>query len=146
MVLLMLHACQHWLCSLQLLSVFQSTFLSFYNPNKKLLITKRKLENTCNIQILSKFYKPAKTYHFMKATLNLPSADWTYSNPVPNKPWFLRVCNTSFLKTLWKKEKLLIMSNFSFSHIVFYPFRELSAIFIKIQVFLKHCGKRRNCS
>ena len=29
---------------------------------------------------------------------------------------------TSLLKTLWEKEKLLIMSNFSFSHSVFSPF------------------------
>ena len=43
-------------------------------------------------------------------------------NPFPNKPWFLRVCPTSFLKTLWEKEKLLVTSNFSFSHSVFYPF------------------------
>ena len=43
-------------------------------------------------------------------------------NPFPNKPWFLRVCSTSLLKTLWEKEKLLVTSNFSFSHIVFYPF------------------------
>ena len=43
-------------------------------------------------------------------------------NPFPNKPWFLRVCSTSLLKTLWERVKLLIMSNFSFSHSVFYPF------------------------
>ena len=43
-------------------------------------------------------------------------------NPFPNKPLFLRVCSTSLLKTLWEKEKLLIMSNFSFLHDVFYPF------------------------
>ena len=49
----------------------------------------------------------------------------------PNKPWFLRVCYTSLLKTLWEKEKLLVMSNFSFSHSVFYPFGELSAILVK---------------
>ena len=36
-------------------------------------------------------------------------------NPCPNKPWFLHVCSTSLLKTLLEKEKLLIMSNFSFS-------------------------------
>ena len=35
-------------------------------------------------------------------------------NPFPNKPWFLRVCSTSLLKTLWEKEKLLVTSNFSF--------------------------------
>ena len=33
------------------------------------------------------------------------------------------------LETLWEKEKLLVTSNFSFSHSVFYPFRELSDIF-----------------
>ena len=43
-------------------------------------------------------------------------------NPFPNKPWFLCVCSKSLLKTLWEKEKLLVMSTFSFSHIVFYPF------------------------
>ena len=42
----------------------------------------------------------------------------------PNKPLYLHVCSTSLLKTLWEKEKLLVTSNFSFSHSVFYPFRE----------------------
>ena len=37
------------------------------------------------------------------------------------KPWFLRICSTDLLQTLWKKEKLLVMSNFSFTHSVFYP-------------------------
>ena len=51
-----------------------------------------------------------------------------------DKPWFLHVCGTSLLKTLWEKEKLLVTSNFSFSHSVFYPFGELSAIFIKFEI------------
>ena len=55
-------------------------------------------------------------------------------NPVPGKPWFLRVCSRSLLKTLWEKKKLLVTSNFFFSHNVFYPFRELSAIFIKLKI------------
>ena len=55
-------------------------------------------------------------------------------NPFTNKPWFLRVCSTSLLKTLWEKEKLLVTSNFSFSHSVFYPFGELSTIFIKLEI------------
>ena len=46
------------------------------------------------------------------------------------------VCSTSLLKTLWKKEKLLITSNFSFSHSVFYPFRGFSAISIKFEIFV----------
>ena len=44
-------------------------------------------------------------------------------------PWLLPVCSTSILKTLWKKEQLLVMSNFSFYHSVFFLFGELSAIF-----------------
>ena len=55
-------------------------------------------------------------------------------NPFPNKPLFLCVCTTSLLKTLWEKEKLLIMSNFSFSHSVFYPFEKLSTILIKFEI------------
>ena len=51
-----------------------------------------------------------------------------------NKPWFLRVCSTRLLKTLWEKEKLLIPSNFSLSHSVFYLFEELSAIFIRFEI------------
>ena len=51
-----------------------------------------------------------------------------------NKPWFLRVCSTSHENTVGKKEKLLIMSNFSFSYSVFYLFGELSAIFIIFEI------------
>ena len=58
----------------------------------------------------------------------------TQAVPFPNKPWFLRVCSTSPLKTLWEKEKLLVKSNFSFSRSVFYPFGELSAIFLKFEI------------
>ena len=54
-------------------------------------------------------------------------------NHFPSKPWFLRVCSLSLLKTLWEKEKLLVTSNFSFSHNVFYPFEKLAAIFIKVE-------------
>ena len=54
-------------------------------------------------------------------------------NPFPNKPWFLRVCSTSLSKTLWEKKKLLVTSNFFFSRSVFYPFRKLSAIFVKFK-------------
>ena len=39
-----------------------------------------------------------------------------------------------FLKTPWGKKKLLVTSNFFFSRSVFHPFRELSAIFIKLKI------------
>ena len=55
-------------------------------------------------------------------------------NPFPNKPWFLCVCSTSLSKTLWEKEKLLITSNFSFPHSVFYHLRELSTIFTNFKI------------
>ena len=56
-------------------------------------------------------------------------------NPFRNKPcFFLRVCSTILLKTLWEKEKLLVKSNFSISQSVFYPFGELSAIFNKSEI------------
>ena len=58
-------------------------------------------------------------------------------NPFLNKPWFFRVCRKSLLKTLWEKEKLLVTSNFSFSHSVFYHFIQLSTIFIKSIVVCK---------
>ena len=54
--------------------------------------------------------------------------------PFPDKPWLLRVCSTSLLKTLSEKEKLLVTSNFSFSHSIFYLFEKLSAIFIKFEI------------
>ena len=47
--------------------------------------------------------------------------------PFPNKPWFLHVCSTSLLKTLWEKKKLLVMWCS-----VFYPFGELFCNFHQI--------------
>ena len=58
----------------------------------------------------------------------------TTLNPFPKKPWFLRVCSTSLLKTQWEKENLLVTSNFSFFHSFFYPFRKTSTIFINFKI------------
>ena len=44
------------------------------------------------------------------------------------------VSNTSHLKTLWEKEKLLATSYFTFSNSVFYSFGELSSIFVKFEI------------
>ena len=56
-------------------------------------------------------------------------------NPFPNKP-FLCVCSTSLLKTLWEKDKLLVKSNFSFSHSVFNQFGELCPIFTEFKIVI----------
>ena len=60
--------------------------------------------------------------------------EWEWVNPFPNKPWFLRVCSASLLKTLWEKDELLVTSNSSFFHSVFYPFGKRSAIFNKFEI------------
>ena len=49
-------------------------------------------------------------------------------------PGFYVSTEQVFLKKLWEKEKLLVTSNFSFSHGVFYPFGDLSAIFVKFEI------------
>ena len=43
-------------------------------------------------------------------------------NPFPHNDTFWRPCETGLFETLWEKEKLLVTSNFSFTHCVFYPF------------------------
>ena len=53
-----------------------------------------------------------------KIAKNNTSQNLPYNfNFFPNKPWFLCVCSTSALKTLWEKEKLLMTSNSSFSQV-----------------------------
>ena len=52
----------------------------------------------------------------------------------PNKPWLLCVCSTSLSKTPWEKEKLVLTSNFTFSHSVSCPFRALSANFTEFRI------------
>ena len=51
-------------------------------------------------------------------------------------PCFYISAVQSLLKTLSENEKLLVTSNFSFSHSVFYPVRELSTIFIEYEIVL----------
>ena len=49
-------------------------------------------------------------------------------NPLLHKYLFWRINNRQLLKTLWEKKKLLVTSNFSFSHNVFYSIRQLYPI------------------
>ena len=58
-------------------------------------------------------------------------------NPFQNKPFLLHARSTSLLKTLWEKTKLLVTSNFSFSHSVLYPFRDFSTILIKFEIVVR---------
>ena len=53
-----------------------------------------------------------------------------------NKPFFLRVCSINLLKTLWEKEKMLLMNNITFSYSFFYPFGKFSTIFINLKIIV----------
>ena len=48
--------------------------------------------------------------------------DWEF-NPLLHRYSFWPINNRQLLKTLWEKKKLLVTSNFSFSHNVFYSIR-----------------------
>ena len=87
----------------------------------------------CNMGLFGKQYIKFIIINTKSDEIN-KKCTYNWIIPFPNKPWFLHVCSTSLLNMLREKEKLLMMSNFSFSHSVFYPFRELSAIFIKLKI------------
>ena len=63
--------------------------------------------------------------NFRRKNLTFPKI-----SPFPKQALVFTCLQCSLLKTLWEKEKSLVMSNFSFTHSVFYPFGELSAIVI----------------
>ena len=122
-----------WIVIMKISSEWQKTFweeiLSLIFLFLPLLVTQvfsiekqiASFQNAFNMNRWSHFSKEKK-YNFI------------IFNPFPNKPRFSRVCNYSLWKTPREKEKLLVRSNFSFSHSVFYPFGELSAIFIKLKI------------
>ena len=66
------------------------------------------------------------TMHFCaiwsRSELAVKTNGWhgRHFNPFPHNDTYWRPWETNLLKTLWEKEKLLITSNFSFSHSVFY--------------------------
>ena len=55
-------------------------------------------------------------------SLDLIFIKFMFLNPFPHNDAFRRPWETSLQKTLWEKEKLLVTSDFSFSHSVFYLF------------------------
>ena len=56
-------------------------------------------------------------------------------NPLLHRDSFRRIKTRQLLKTLWQKEKLLVTSNFSFSHNVFYSIRYL---YLHLSTFLTY--------
>ena len=60
-------------------------------------------------------------------------------NSLPHSPDFKRPCIRSLLKTLWEKEKLLVVSISSFSNTVFYTFQNKFQVFSHIYCVLCKC-------
>ena len=80
-------------------------------------------------QLLWAFWAEPRGLWFVRISRKLSSLTLSQTSPC-----FLCVCSTGLLKTLWEKEKLFVMSNFSFFQSVFYSFGDLSAIFIKFEI------------
>ena len=82
-------------------------------------LSKLSSANTLNLNKSTFLVEPERDVH-------LPCSHYTQNTiyqrnhltPFPNKPWFLHVCNTSLLKKMPEKEKLLVTSNFSISQCV----------------------------
>ena len=94
-------------------------------------------ENQGRVKETIKISKPIIIHHSICYLVPVTQVRQNNSlNPFPNKPWFLRVCSTSLLKTLSEKKKLLVTSNFFFFFppVFSYTFRELSAIFIRFKI------------
>ena len=131
--------------SFLLIFVDQTTKLKAFADNKNRKISKREVLCTSILFLFqSNSYDIAIGKQFPPPCQNLDLSSIKFKsylihkcfNSFPNKPWFSHVCSTSLWKTLWEKEKLLVTSNFSFSHSVFYPFRELSAIFVAFEIVI----------
>ena len=60
-------------------------------------------------------------------------------NSLPHNPWFPFPWEGRFLKTLWEKEKMLVTSIFSFSHIVFYHVIDRNNCLISLWFFTCKC-------
>ena len=75
----------------------------------------------------------AKAFNLNKSNLLTFGKELTLSQTIPG---FYVSSVKVFLKTQWEKEKLLMRSNFAFYHSVFYPFGDLSVIFIKFEIVI----------
>ena len=88
-----------------------SNFSFFHSVFKRLVSQWRQKVSLCGNGLRKHFQYNKVKIHFR-----------SFNNPFPKKPWFLHGCSTRLLKSLWEKKKLLVASNFSFSHDVFYLF------------------------
>ena len=96
--------------------------------------TKRNLKTGILVGMDKKHYRKMRKCIFSFLTMFSKGFVFSVVNPFPNKPWFLRVWRRSFLKTPWEKEKLLLLSNFTFSHSVFYPLENFQSFLSNLKL------------
>ena len=110
-----MHLHEYKNCHLQTLPAWKTPKFIIYE-------TGLKGENAGNqhfLLLLQCFYLTKDRFHVW-VTFNFPPANifnldkskillfGKVSTLFPSKPWFLHICSTSLLKTLWEKEKLLL--------------------------------------
>ena len=109
----------------RLITFFKTRLIKFYH-NRQLMTDHTYLISSFLVDTMLKNY-----FLLGKLIGNKFARKFFLLNALPNKPWISRVRSTSLLKTLWEKKNLIVTSVFSFSYIVFHPFREVSTISIK---------------
>ena len=69
---------------------------------------------------------------------------WEWVNPFPNSPWFLHVCSTSLLKTVWGKREIDCNEQFFLSPTAIFPFPTMFSKRVKnIVGYEENAGKQR---
>ena len=132
----------HWIrnCHLQTLLVWKNLKLVVWERIKMIfyhtpLIHIRGSKWLGMIVVLVPVTECKNKLNYLETDLQVYISDiWYKVNFFLNNPLCFGVCSKSLLKTQWEKEKLLLTSNSSFSHSVFYLFGELSSIFIKFRI------------
>ena len=94
----------------------------------------RRLEQTKVFKTGSRSFPPWRSGLWDVLWLARQCQDNWSVKPFPHDDAYWRPWETSFLKTLWEKEKLLVTSDFSFFHNVFYQTGKLGAIFVKFEI------------
>ena len=83
------------------------------------------LPTNLNVGVTFKFVLVCKCFQFGQVWYFAVCKEFTFD---------FRCLQYKSFENCGKKEKLLVTSNFFFFHSVFYPFRELSTIFIKFEI------------
>ena len=77
--------------------------------------------------------------HIIEYNLTYEWVYRSYISSLPHNPNFWQPWETSLSKILWEKEKMLVTSNSSFSHNVFYPIKDRNHHFSNMYFIVFEC-------